>query len=137
MSKIEAVLKRLEDKENQTIGRMSVYNGLSCLFTCVTLEPSWENNKNSISSIPLGKYRCIPRTSDKYGKHWHVVDVEGRTLILIHHGNFRKDTRGCILVGKTFFDIDKDGNKDITYSKLTMDSLLRKIGFIEFTLDIV
>lgn len=133
---ITAILYRAEDNGTQTLSFINFYNGLKHLFSCVGLEPSFVDNIKNISSIKADTYRVVPRYSTKYGWHWEVLDVEGRSLILFHWGNFRKDTRGCILVGKTFYDLDKDGNKDVTSSKATMKQMRRVIGRKEFLLKI-
>jgi len=53
-----------------------------------------------------------------------VQDVLLRDYILIHFGNYAKDSTGCILVGRRFSDINGDGQIDITSSKVTLEKLL-------------
>ncbi len=50
--------------------------------------------------------------------------VPDRSYILIHRGNYHTDIRGCILVGKYFKDINKDGVMDVVYSTDTVKKLL-------------
>lgn len=69
---------------------------------CVTCEDPWNNNNRNISCIPFGTYKVNKRISQKYGHHWHLIDVPNRDLILIHGGNTIQDTQGCILVGRSF-----------------------------------
>lgn len=89
---------------------------------CVTLEPSWEKNAHDISCIPSGKYEIRKRTSGKFGEHLILIGVPERSEILIHRGNSREDTHGCILVGKSF---DKQGNQSIiSGSSIAMQYLL-------------
>jgi len=76
----------------------------------------------------MGMYMCKIRESKKYGKHLIVENVKGRSMILIHSGNFNKDTKGCILVGERFAYIDKDHNKDLTNSKITLNRILSTMG---------
>jgi hypothetical protein len=52
-----------------------------------------------------------------------VVDVQGRTYILIHAGNLYTHTLGCILVGEDFLDINDDGYPDVTNSGATLQKL--------------
>lgn len=92
---------------------------------CGTLELGWKENKRNISCIPLGEYTVTKRISSKYGEHFHILDVEDRSYILIHAGNFYSDIRGCILVGEDFKDLNKDGLLDITNSRQTMKQLLK------------
>jgi len=119
-----AVLNRLKESPKQTLGHFSLYDRQYIEFSCVTLELPDKDNQKRISRIPRGLYRCMPRYSPKYGHHFELMDVSGRSLILIHFGNYHEDTLGCILVGEAFTDIDKDGDLDITSSKRTMNRLL-------------
>jgi len=84
----------------------------------------WKNNERNISCIPLGIYDVKKRTSKKFYNHFHVLDVPNRSFILLHHGNYYTDIRGCILVGQDIEDINGDGNEDVVNSKLEMKSLL-------------
>jgi hypothetical protein len=130
------VITRLKDDGMQTLGAATLYNGLLRVFDFVTLEPSWKDNQRQISCIPAGRYTVTPRNSPRYKDHFHVKDVNGRDWILIHQGNFRRDSTGCLLVGREFSDLNKDGFLDITASRLTLEILLQLApeGFI---LDIV
>lgn len=78
---------RLYDKENKYIEKMD------------TLEPAWRQNVKNISCIPKGTYQVVERESVKFGKHYHIQNVENRKLILIHAGNYTYQTQGCIIVG--------------------------------------
>lgn len=68
---------------------------------CVTMEPPWKDNEVGKSCIPDGEYAAMPHDGPKFQNVWELV-VPGRDAILIHAGNFLKDTTGCILVGKSF-----------------------------------
>lgn len=129
-----ATLTRLLEDERQTIGRLSVFQGVHALFDCYTLELPWLDNAPLTSCIPPGRYQCNQRFSEKYASHWIVKDVKDRSLILIHHGNFHRDTQGCILVGSEVFDINRDGWLDVTRSRRTMTSLFSLIDTISFDL---
>ena len=103
-------------------------------FVCKTLELPYRDNERNVSCIPEGFYDVVPRQSPKYGNHLHVTGVDGRSLILIHHGNYvgspnpktgLPDIRGCILVGKAHTDITGDGIKEVTASKSTMKELMK------------
>jgi hypothetical protein len=124
------------DIKLQTIGHAVVANPLGIIiFDFHTLELPYLDNKKQISCILAGVYKCVKRWSKKYGWHWHVLDVEGRTLILIHFGNYFNETLGCILVGKDLKDLNKDGLEDVTDSLTTMNKL-RSILPDEFELEI-
>ena len=121
---LKAFLNRLTKDKNQTLGRFTLYDGLEEVFSCVTLELPDKGNINSISSIPIGTYKVIHRRSKKYKNHLILLDVPNRRYILIHSGNFYTDTRGCILVGSRFGEINQDSLLDITASKRTLSRLL-------------
>jgi hypothetical protein len=109
----------------QTLGEMVVYGpDQAVLFRCKTMELPWRNNETGISCIPAGAYFVTRRKSPKYGEHFHVLSVPGRSLILIHFGNYNHETRGCILPGAAFADLDGDGLRDVTRSRATMAKLL-------------
>jgi len=77
-------------------------------FTCRTLELPWKGNQQNISCIPSGEYEVQIRISNKYGRIYWVRNVENRTYILLHSGNyggdkskgFKTHIMGCILLGK-------------------------------------
>ena len=105
----------------QTLGELVIGN-----FKCKTLELAWRDNANKISCIPEGVYTVVPRHSAKYGRHLHITNVPNRSFVLIHWGNYagsinpktlQSDIRGCVLVGASFADINKDGILDIVNSK--------------------
>lgn len=95
-------LKLLRDKDsgNATIGRLYCEKE----FLCYTLENTWMDNEPRVSCIPEGRYGMKTKTYGKYYKKYQLPipilqDVPGRSEILIHPGNYAKDTLGCILVG--------------------------------------
>lgn len=132
---IRCVLIRHDDDGKQTLGNLLVTNGtIDSVFA--TLEPSWQHNKQRLSCIPWGRYTIRKRTSPKFGQHFHVQDVHGRDWILMHKGNFRDDTTGCILIGYNHADLNGDGSPDVTQSKMAMKELLEMLPD-RCTLDIV
>jgi len=110
---------------NQTLGIATVMDGYGFpLWECRTLELPWKDNKNRISCYPEGVYRVKKRTSQKYGLHFHIQDVPGRSFILWHAANFVRQLLGCTAVGSMHTDIDGDGLRDVTSSKKTLIQLL-------------
>ena len=69
-----------------------------------TLELPWKDNEKRVSCIPKGVYEVKKRHTEeskyKY-EHLHILDVENRELILLHIGNYPKNSKGCILLGNT------------------------------------
>ena len=119
-----AVLIRLSENKNQTLGKLFLFDGLDMEYECCTLELPFKSNKRNISSIPTGEYKVTIRESEKYGLHYQVLDVESRDYILIHPANYYSQLRGCIAPGYRFYDINKDGEHDVTHSRRTMKHLL-------------
>ena len=124
----QLLLSRLVDDGSQTVGYMTMFEDIfKPLEKFCTIEQQWEDNKRNISCIPAGKYICIVRYSDKYKRHLIVKDVYGRKLILLHWGNYNHNTKGCILIGTNFADINGDGETDITASKKAFSRLMSHI----------
>ena len=69
-------------------------------FSCVTMEPPWADNRPNVSCIPPGEYPCHWHKSPRYGWVYAVLEVPGRSHILIHPGNIVTHTKGCILPGR-------------------------------------
>ena len=111
------VLTRLSSDHTCTLGMLSVYDGLQKQAELRTLEPPWYNNATGKSCIPEGKYQVRPRSTQGRGDHLILIDVQGRSFILIHSGNFPADSTGCVLVGMRFSDLDSDGKLDISASR--------------------
>jgi hypothetical protein len=102
-----------------TIGVLEV-DGLRCF----TLELEDFDNEVGISCIPEGAYRVNKHYSEKLGACFNIQDVDGRTYIRIHSGNYTRQIQGCVLVGSSLMDIDKDGIIDVGNSKATLNKLL-------------
>ena len=96
--KIEVV--RTYFNQNYTKGIMFVDDE----FFGYTLEPQKKgSNETSYLNrcIDTGKYVAVYEYSPKFKQHLiELKNVRNHTEIKIHAGNFRRDTRGCILVGK-------------------------------------
>lgn len=132
---VSAKLTRSIFTDMQTLGVLELFEGDKKIFECKTLELPWRNNKIKQSCIPVGNYDVVPRTSPKFGEHFHVLKTEPRTWILFHAGNYYTQIEGCILVGKTLSDINGDGELDVTSSKVTLKAL-RKAAPEGFSLEI-
>lgn len=53
-----------------------------------------------------------------------INDVPDRTAILIHKGNYTKDTQGCVIVGMYHVDLNKDGQIDVGDSTTALNRML-------------
>ena len=123
-NKMKYFLLRISSDENQTLGSFQFYDGVNRTFECNTLELPWLDNARQISCIPTGEYSVEKHTSPTFGLCFRVKDVNNRSDILIHKGNYKKNTKGCILPGSSFADINDDGLLDVIDSTGTLDKLL-------------
>ncbi len=75
-------------------------NGTLSLYgqpICHTIEVPWRENRRNVSCIPAGRYRLLATYSRRYGKRLRVLDVPGRSGILIHAANdAARELQGCI-----------------------------------------
>ena len=117
---MKLTLKRIAKKANYTIGKLYIDGTYFCdtledtdrgLDQSMDLETIHEKKIKGSTAIPTGTYRVtLNVVSPKYskrsqynfckGKVPRLLDVPGYEGILIHIGNYPKDTEGCILVGK-------------------------------------
>ena len=90
-----------------------------------TMELPWKNNKRSTSCIPEGEYDVIKEeTSLRHTyPHFRILNVKGRSGILIHKITYVKDLKGCIGVGMAFSDLNKDGVPDMIKSTIAINKL--------------
>jgi len=71
---------------------------------CRSLELPWRDNARQISCIPTGAYRCVIVRSPRFGRVYGVLNVPGRSNVLIHSANLAGDKalgwdtqlQGCI-----------------------------------------
>lgn len=116
-------------------------------FTCLTLELPYHGNQPNISCIPPGEYACKFKKSNRFGEVYEVKNVEGRTDILIHRGNwagdvgkdnpttgkpYRSDVLGCILLGESRFILS--GQPAVKNSDKTVCKFIELMGKKDFTL---
>lgn len=92
---------RLEESDQGTFGVLKIDKAVFC----VTLEQNDEENRANESSIPAQQYICRRIDSPKYGETFEILNVPGRSDILIHSGNFINNTKGCVLLGTSYGQI--------------------------------
>ena len=120
---VELKLTRKKYKKKQTVSTIDVYkdNIFVGFFACI--ERGWLNNKINESCIPKGNYIVTQYNSPAHPNTFKVENTEPRTSILIHKGNYFKDSAGCIILGLSFKDLNNDGLLDVKYSTEAMDKL--------------
>lgn len=109
-------------QEDCTLGRLTYGD-----FKCFTLELPWFDNQTGVSCVPAGIYDAVKYVSPSKGDVVLLKDVEGRTWIEIHAGNYTRQIRGCILVGDGIKHLDSDNIPDVTNSKATLIDLLEAL----------
>jgi hypothetical protein len=119
------VLYRLENTYSHTIGVL-VDVDADFMLGC-TMENPWLDNERNISCIPEGTYKAVRHISPKYGGCFKVLDVPNRSDILIHPGNYERDTKGCILLGSGVGVGDR-GLRMVTNSRVAVDQFLEHMG---------
>ena len=126
---MKALLSRTLESDKQTTGYFYLYDKEGTqIFRAVALELPDRDNETFVSRIPAGTYTVKKRFSKKYQHHYHIKDVPDRTLILIHPGNYYHNTKGCVLLGTKFRDINQDGERDVYISRPVVQRLLEKAG---------
>jgi len=126
----ELTLERDIQDGQATLGRLFVDGN----FQCYTLERPWLNNQRGVSCIPEGTYHGAIQPSPHFRRDLpELLDVPGRSQILIHMGNKPADSMGCVLVGK---ERDEDGHM-VMRSNAALDELLAGLaGCDGFTLTV-
>jgi hypothetical protein len=106
-------------QDDCTVGILN-YHG----FRCCTLELPDKDNHPNISCIPAGRYQCKKIVSPSLGKCVEIENVLNRTYVRLHSGNYTSQILGCVLVGDSIKDINRDGILDVTNSKNTLNDLM-------------
>jgi hypothetical protein len=123
------LLQRAWEDERATLGMLTIlevtHNPIFTLENPLRVE-------DFDSRIPAGVYECVPYSGSKYKEVYLVQDVPGRTGILIHWGNFERDTLGCILVGEAANM--QSGEPAVSASKIAFNRLVSHLGKEPFTL---
>ena len=118
------------------------------VWECYTLEDEVRDGPKVYgeTAIPVGEYEIKLRTvggfhtrtknhydkKEGFGFGWHqgmlwLQSVPGFQFILIHPGNDQHDTLGCLLVGQTQADLDKNEDGFIGRSRAAYEALYPKV----------
>jgi len=128
------VLTRTAYLPDGTFGELVFPNGIKMF----TVEKPWKENIVSESCIPDGVYRMGMRESPvvrrssggEFHEGWEVLDVEGRSYIMLHPGNWPCNFQGCIGVGDSLsYMTDKRGRMTlaVTNSRNTFRRLMEEL----------
>jgi hypothetical protein len=154
-----ALLRRQDDSAGCTPGIFYIYTrAMELLMKCCSMELLWKNNNPSVSCIPAGEYICKYTKSNsfsklaneryfkKHGKKpekeievhtYEIMNVTGRAGCRIHPANFAFQLRGCIALGSSHADINKDGVIDVTNSGKTIEKFENIMNKEDFKLIII
>ena len=101
-----------------------------------TLELPWLNNSRRVSCIPEGTYDVVkePPKADRPYTYFRILNVPKRSGILIHRGIKPIHSRGCILVGSRFAEVNTN-TPILESSTVKMDWLAKNLPD-KFTLTI-
>lgn len=108
--------------ETESLG--SIYD-LQRKVIVKTMELPWKDNNHNVSCIPEGLHRVVKEAHSTHHEypHFRLPDVKDRNGILIHLITYVSGLLGCIGVGSSFADFNKDGVPDIKDSSLALNKL--------------
>lgn len=110
-------ITRFKNIYDGTIGKFELSDSNTLLLTGYTLEPAGNDTIQSGQDrrIPEGLYNVKWIMSPRFGKVYATLyndQVSENRRILIHPGNYPKDTEGCILLGANYNDTGVFQSKD-------------------------
>lgn len=116
------IIDRFKITDNYSLGNCYVKNECGdIIFQAPCIERGWLDNKRNISCVPEGCYPLVLEFSPKFNqKLWELKEVPNRAECKFHAANYWRQLNGCIALGKQHLDIDKDGDPDVTSSRVTM-----------------
>ena len=121
----ELLITRVKSYPKQTQSIFLIVNkSLKIFYSGVMLELPVNANTREISRIPEGVYNCTQHRSPRHGLCFSINNVYDRENVLIHIGNYVYQTKGCVLPGSSFQDINADGLMDVVNSRQTLNGML-------------
>lgn len=131
---IELRLENLEFNEDGIWGTMPI-NGT--IFH--TLQHAYANGSGFAPKIPDGEYLCIRglhrlEHMDYDFETFEITNVPGHTSILVHWGNYNRDSSGCILLGLAIGK-QSSGERMLLSSRSGFEAFMNNLdGFDQFKL---
>lgn len=124
------IVNRDWQDKNQTLGVCYVKDERGrIIFKSEAIERGWRDNQSRVSCIPEGEYPVKLEHSNRFRKElYEIYGVPGRSECKFHSANYARQLNGCIALGNNRKDIDKDGYKDVTSSRLTMAKFHKAMG---------
>lgn len=121
------IIQRYWGDKCQSLGIMTLLdNELNPIFTSMSLERGWLDNKPNESCVPVGEYDCVLEYSPRFKKDlWELKGVPNRSECKFHASNYWNQLNGCIALGDTAENIGRDFRLDVTNSGKTMDTFHR------------
>ena len=115
-------ITRTYQNNKQSLGLCEIRNESNMvIFSALSLERGWLDNKQNISCIPKGNYTVVLEYSNAFKRDlWEIKNVPNRSECKFHSANYWYQLQGCIALGNSLKDIDKDGFIDILNSSNTM-----------------
>lgn len=123
----ELILHR-ESRSKKIKGTVGHFAGLGIF----TLELPWLENRRGVSCIPVGEYLMVWGWSPRFRKNFWRIGVPHRQGILIHKGNYLRDTSGCILVGTEVTTNHETKEYELRYSGEAYGILIKHLQTAEF-----
>lgn len=129
----------MDARKRMTITRDQHYATATCGIVVAdgelffSLELPWAENTKNISCIPTGEYECeFVAKTPHFENVFRVKNVEGRDNVLIHNGNYPRDSKGCILIG---MGRNSNGHDPmVVNSRMALGKLIEIMGKEPFTL---
>ena len=123
------VSNRIAAGPDRVLSALHVYDGLTEQARFAVLELTWKDNAKKVSCIPAGHYVIMPEHHEKFGDCFRITsEIPGRSGVLLHIGNFPKNTEGCLLIGMGFSDLDADGLFEANRSTQAMSYLFQLVS---------
>lgn len=109
LDRVELLLRRSKYSSKATLGRLFIKGMLPHWYTLedtnrdINFDGTLDAPKVwGQTAIPFGTYEVKMQFSSHFQKMMpYLQNVPGFSGVMVHNGNYTKDTKGCILVGTT------------------------------------